>query len=210
MNICPLCQSPDIYPFYQDNYRCYLRCQCCALVFVPKHQHLATADEKAIYDLHENTLTDRGYEAFLARMVDSLTPLLEPASKGLDYGCGPAPLLATLLTQSGHHMRTYDLFYHNEPSVLAERFQFITCTEVVEHFRDPQLEFARLFGLLSNEGILAVMTKRVIDADAFSRWHYKNDPTHISFFSESTFHWLAYQYRCQVNFVAKDIAIFKT
>jgi len=39
-------------------------------------------------------------------------------------------------------------------------------------------------------GWLGIMTKRVRDQEAFKTWHYKNDPTHIGFFSEATFQWL--------------------
>ena len=53
------------------------------------------------------------------------------------------------------------------------------------------------------------MTKLVIDAEAFSRWHYKNDQTHISFFSRETLQWLATHYQAELNFFANDVAIFK-
>jgi hypothetical protein len=52
------------------------------------------------------------------------------------------------------------------------------------------------------------MTKRVIDVAAFSRWHYKNDPTHICFYSEATLKWLAAKYHLQMELIDKDVAIF--
>ena len=53
------------------------------------------------------------------------------------------------------------------------------------------------------------MTKLVIDAEAFSRWHYKNDLTHVSFFSKTTMQWLAETYHCELEFVGKDVMIFR-
>ncbi len=106
-------------------------------------------------------------------------------------------------------MRIYDPFYADDPALLERRYDFITATEVIEHFRTPRAEFERLFALLKPGGLLGVMTKRVIDREAFARWHYKNDLTHISFFSIPTLRWLAERYRCRVDFVQSDVAVFQ-
>lgn len=209
MQHCPLCFSKQTVDYYQDKLRPYLQCQNCSLVFVPVIAHLSQASEKAIYDLHQNNLLDQGYQTFLSRLSTPLLSYLKPNSYGLDYGCGPAPLLARLLENAGHQMAVYDPLYAKHDSALEQNYDFICCTEVAEHFRDPQAEFKKLFDLLNPDGILAIMTKRVTDQTAFSRWHYKNDQTHISFFSESTFLWLANHYQFQVDFPCADVAIFK-
>nr|WP_305906507.1 class I SAM-dependent methyltransferase [Methylomarinum sp. Ch1-1]MDP4519193.1 class I SAM-dependent methyltransferase [Methylomarinum sp. Ch1-1] len=127
----------------------------------------------------------------------------------MDYGCGPGPALTMMLRERGFDMQTYDPLYADHPERLRHAYDFITCTEVVEHFRRPHDEFERLFALLKTGGHLGVMTKMVIDAEAFARWHYKNDLTHISFFSLSTFQWLAKKYRCRVEFLHSDVVIFQ-
>ena len=165
--------------------------------------------EKAIYDLHENDADDPGYQGFLSRLSTPLLARLQMDSAGLDYGCGPGPLLASMLTRRGHRVKTYDPYYANHPQNLQQSYDFITCTEVVEHFRRPGREFQRLFAMLKPLGLLAIMTKLVIDAEAFGRWHYKNDPTHISFFSTETMQWLAQLYQCRVEFIGKDVIIFQ-
>ena len=121
--------------------------------------------------------------SFLSRLALPLLDRLPPLSSGLDYGCGPGPLLAEILKQAGHGVELFDPFYADHPQHLQNRYDFITCTEVAEHFRRPGIEFERLFGLLKPSGRLGLMTKLVIDADAFAHWHYKNDQTHISFLS---------------------------
>ena len=209
MQNCPLCSSKNLLDFHQDKRRQYLQCRDCYLVFVPATAHLSLVGEKAIYDLHQNNLLDEGYQKFLTRLRTPLLPYLKTSSHGLDYGCGPAPLLARLMENAGHPMAVYDPFYASDESVLNQRYDFITCSEVAEHFRQPQSEFQRLFGLLNPDGILAIMTKRVTNQDAFSRWHYKNDLSHISFFSETTFLWLADRYSYHVDFPCADVAIFK-
>ncbi|AEG00462.1 class I SAM-dependent methyltransferase [Methylomonas methanica] len=205
---CPLCFSRDTAEFFQDKQRSYLRCRQCRLVFVPPHQHLIPEAEKAIYDYHQNQTDDTGYRRFLSRLAEPLSSRLPARARGLDFGCGPGPLLAKMLREQGHTMRTFDLYYANQPEVLQSRYDFVTCTEVVEHFRQPKQEFQRLFGLLKPRGHLGIMTKLVIDADAFSRWHYKNDMTHISFFSEDTMQWLATNYQCRLDIIGKDVIIF--
>jgi SAM-dependent methyltransferase len=177
-------------------------------VFVPPHQQLSTQAEKAIYDYHQNQIDDAGYRRFLSRLAGPLLDRLPSHARGLDFGCGPGPLLAEMFSEQGHTMHTFDPFYANQPETLQSQYDFVTCTEVVEHFRRPQEEFQRLFGLLKPSGYLGVMTKLVIDTDAFSRWHYKNDPTHVSFFSEDTLQWLATTYQCRLEIISKDVIIF--
>ena len=206
---CPLCSSDASAVFQKDKKRDYLRCPCCQLVFVPVHQHLEPAAEKAIYDLHQNHADDPGYRQFLSRLSTPLSARLGPQSLGLDYGCGPGPLLGQMLEQQGHSVNLYDPYYASHPQNLQQSYDFITCTEVVEHFRQPQREFQRLFALLKPNGCLGIMTKLVIDAEAFGKWHYKNDPTHVSFFSKATMQWLAQVHHCRVEFIGKDVMIFQ-
>lgn len=205
---CSLCHSESTLPFHDDKSRSYFYCQQCGLVFVPEHQHLPPAQEKAIYDLHQNQEDDPGYRQFLSRLANPLLQHLEPHSSGLDYGCGPGPLLAKMLSEHGHHIEVYDPYYAANNDYRQRRYDFITCTEVAEHFRRPGQEFEHLFSLLLPQGILALMTKLVIDAPAFAKWHYKNDPTHISFYSETSLQWLAIRYRKQITILGSDVILF--
>ena len=51
------------------------------------------------------------------------------------------------------------------------------------------------------------MTKLVLDRKAFSRWHYKDDLTHICFWSRATFTWLAAQWQAELHFADKDVIL---
>jgi SAM-dependent methyltransferase len=206
---CPLCTSQRNVLFHQDNRRLYWRCLRCQLVFVPPHQYLSAADEKSIYDLHQNNPADTGYRRFLSRLTTPLTERLPDHSTGLDFGCGPGPTLTQILQEQGFSMEIYDPIYADLPEVLQQQYDFITCTEVVEHFQQPGKEFKNLFSLLKPGGILGIMTKLVIDAEAFAHWHYKNDLTHISFFSITTFKWLAKQHQCHIDFLHNDVLILQ-
>ena len=206
---CPLCSSKENFLFSEDKRRAYLRCKKCLLVFVEDQYILSESDEKAIYDLHENDVNDQGYRKFLSRLAKPLNEFIPPGSSGLDFGCGPGPALAEMLKEDGHNMSLYDLYYHPNQSSLKQKYDFITSTEVVEHIRDSKELFENFDSLLKGNGVLGLMTKLVIDKDAFSNWHYKNDQTHIRFFSEGTFQWIAKKLGMKVNFFNKDVIIFE-
>ena len=205
---CPLCLNKKSHLYHVDSYRDYYQCAVCELVFVPPHQHLSIADEKAIYDLHQNHDHDEGYRRFLSRLSQPVLERLPANAQGLDFGCGPGPVLAEIFREQGHDVKVYDPFYAPDRACLDRRYDFVTATEVVEHFRQPAHSFDQLFSLIKTNGILALMTKLVIDAEAFSRWHYKNDQTHVSFYSKTTLHWLASHYRRKIDILGKDVMIF--
>ncbi len=207
--LCPLCSSGSTVFFYRDRRRDYWCCNGCQLIFVPPEFHLSDAEEKAQYDLHQNRPEDPGYRQFLARLADPLLARLSKHSRGLDFGCGPGPTLHLMLKDAGHSMALYDKFYVPNQTSLTNHYDFITATEVVEHLAAPGEVLDMLWKLLNPLGMLALMTKRVTDTEAFARWHYKNDPTHIAFFSQATFIWLAEQWGASCNFPGKDVVFIE-
>ena len=206
---CPLCGGHSVADYHSDKRRDYLQCSLCELVFVPSHQQLSQQDEKAIYDQHQNSADDQGYREFLRRLTNPLLGRLKGGSQGLDFGCGPGPTLSVILEEQGHHMALYDLYYANNPAVLERQYDFIASTEVIEHLAHPGAELQRLWSLLAPGGYLGLMTKQVKDREAFANWHYKNDLTHISFFSEQTFAYLGRQWGSTPEFIGADVIIFR-
>ncbi|THF62766.1 class I SAM-dependent methyltransferase [Pseudothauera rhizosphaerae] len=193
----------------QADGRDYLRCDGCQLTFLDPSQRLDPAAERAFYDTHCNEPDDPGYRRFLARLADPLMARLAPASEGLDYGCGPGPALAAMLEEGGHRVACYDPYYRPDTGVLTRSYDFVTCTEVAEHFRDPAGEFARLAALLRPGGWLALMTCFQTDDTRFAHWHYRRDPTHVVFYREETFAWLAAQLGWTLEVPAKDVALLR-
>ncbi len=207
---CPLCHAEEIHKtYYQDTHRDYHLCPTCHLVFVPPEQHLSSKKEKAQYDLHQNSPHDRGYRQFLNRIFLPMQERLTPKSHGLDFGSGPGPTLSVMFQEAGHSMRLYDHFYAHDPSVFKHQYDFITATEVLEHLHYPKRELTRLWELLKPEGTLGVMTKLIPSRESFPDWHYKNDPTHVCFYSRLTFNWLAEWWNSSVAFLDHDVMIFK-
>lgn len=204
---CPLCNSQSAIPFHEDWRRPYLRCNNCFLVFVPPDYYLTREQERAEYDLHQNRVDNAGYRAFLSRLARPLQERLPVSARGLDFGCGPAPALACMLGEAGFAVALYDSFYAPNTNVLRASYDFICATEVVEHLHRPGFELARLWALLAPGGWLGVMTKLVLDAAAFAHWHYKNDPTHVCFFSEQTWRWWACEVGAGVEFIGADVIL---
>lgn len=165
--------------------------------------------EKEVYDLHDNNPEDEGYRRFLSRLISPLLERLEPGASGLDFGCGPGPALAGMLAEAGMGMALYDPFFYPEASVLQRQYDFITCTEVVEHLHRPAETFRRLDKLLRPGGWLGVMTCFQTDDHRFANWHYRRDPTHIVFYRQSTMAWLARAYGWTLDIPAKDVALFR-
>jgi methyltransferase family protein len=208
-SICPLCAEKDAREYCRSRERSFLRCDSCGLVFVPASQFLSPEHEKKRYDLHRNSPEDDGYRRFLRRIFVPLDACLAPGRAGLDFGCGPEPLLACMFREAGHSMTTYDSFYEPDPAVLEGMYDFITATEVLEHLREPRRELARLWSCLRPGGVLGIMTRPVVGQDEFAAWHYKNDRTHICFFSPETFRWLATKWGAGLEFPESDIALFR-
>jgi len=195
--------------FYSDSKRPYLRCEICSLVFVPPLFHLGARAEKAEYDLHQNQVDDPGYRRFLSRLADPLGARLPAGASGLDFGCGPGPALAAMLREQGHPVALYDPFYYPDKGVLCGPLDFICATEVVEHLFLPGEELGRLWQLLRPGGWLGLMTKLVIDREAFTGWHYKNDPTHVCFFSEDTWRWWVSAQGAELEILGADVILIQ-
>ncbi|RXJ72643.1 2-polyprenyl-3-methyl-5-hydroxy-6-metoxy-1,4-benzoquinol methylase [Veronia nyctiphanis] len=206
---CPLCASDNFADFHQDKRRRYFRCGHCFLVFVDPASFLSADEEKAIYQQHENSPDDVGYRQFLSRIAEPLHKCMPSAQSGLDFGCGPGPTLSLMLEDKGHSVALYDPFFVPDGAALNKTYDFVTCTEAIEHFHYPKREWGQLISLIKPGGWLALMTKLVKDAEAFSRWHYKNDPTHVSFFSRETFRFLADRDGLDVDFVGNDVILLR-
>ncbi|MBS3998678.1 MAG: class I SAM-dependent methyltransferase [Hydrogenophaga sp.] len=178
----------------------YWRCRHCEATFVEPAQLPSRKLEHAEYRLHRNDVDDARYRRFLARLATPLLARLGPGLCGLDYGCGPGPALAAMLAEAGHRMAVYDPLFFDHPQRLDEVYDFVTCSEVVEHFHHPLREFVRLDRLMKPGGWLAVMTTFQTDDAAFAHWHYRRDRTHVVFYREATFRFLAARlgWRCEI------------
>lgn len=206
---CPLCHTFGGIDYYEDANRKYRQCSSCALVYVPLDYYLSREAEKAVYDLHQNAPDDPEYRRFLSRLFIPMLDRIRTKSRGLDFGSGPGPTLSVMFEEAGHEMAIYDSFYARDESVWDVKYDFITATEVMEHLHHPRKALNRLWGCVRPGGLLGVMTKLVLNREAFAEWHYKYDPTHVSFFSRKTFEWLGEFWRSKPEFVDNDVILLR-
>lgn len=201
---CTLCNTHESEFCLTHRERDFYQCRNCDLVFVPAQFHLAFQEEKNEYDRHENDAENEGYVNFLNRALVPLRELLKPGMEGLDFGSGPGPVLSDLLNKEGYTTSIWDPIYAPDESTLKRKYDFITCTEVVEHFCNPYEGWSQLAKLLEDGGYLVVMTLLCNANTNFKEWWYKNDPTHVSFYSIKTIEWISRKFALNLIFEDED------
>ncbi|NDL66664.1 class I SAM-dependent methyltransferase [Anaerotalea alkaliphila] len=189
MTNCPLCKS-EARHFQWFREMEYLQCDGCSALFLHPRHLPSPQEEQERYKEHNNDVEDPGYQKFVAPIVDSVLQDWPPQTSGLDFGAGTGPVISKLLGDQGYNLRLYDPFFWKDPAPLEDRYDFIVCCEVVEHFHNPEKEFRLLSGLLKPGGRLYCMTEAWDPSVDFQRWHYKNDPTHVFFYHPHTFRWI--------------------
>lgn len=207
--ICRVCREGELCGFAVIDGRRYDRCPACSATLVAL-EHLPSASaERRHYLNHENDIDDPGYRRFVSRLVDPLLARLEQGAVGLDYGCGTGPVAAAMLREGGFEVELFDPFFAPDEAVLARTYDFIVCSEVVEHFHRPAEQFDKLASLLRRGGILGIMTCFQTRDEQFEQWHYRRDPTHVVFYRAATLRRLADQRGLSCDIAAKDVALMR-
>jgi len=106
-----------------------------------------------------------------------------------------------MLTDNRYSIVKYDPFFHPNSERLKDKYNYIVCCEVMEHFHDPKKEFELLFQLLLPGGKLFCMTDLWDQTIDFHKWYYKNDQTHVFIYTQETIRWI------QKNFNFGDVII---
>ena len=209
MKTCPVCRAKSPLPFLSVDGRDYWRCTCCEGRFLDPCQHPSRDCEYRQYLHHENDVEDAGYRRFLSKLASPLLARLQDGSRGLDFGCGPGPALAAIMREANHEMAIYDPFFYPDRGPLEQCYDFVTCSEVVEHFFQPAEEFDNLDRLLRPGGWLAIMTCFQTEDSLFTGWHYRKDPTHVVFYREETMQHIAACRGWSCDIPAKNVALMQ-
>lgn len=181
----------------------YYHCHNCEYIFKSPECHQDLSTQKERYNLHENDENDTGYQAYFQRFLDFILPLLNRPKTALDFGCGRSSLLASMLTKEGIACDYYDPIYHPDTLEEDKKYELIVSTEVFEHLHQPRDVFENLLERLEEGGYLALQTQfHPNDVEAFKKWYYHQDPTHIVFFTPQTFRVLCKKYG--IEFIADN------
>lgn len=209
MKACRLCAG-KLASFFSNTHGNWLCCTGCGCILRDESEWPDSADEKARYDLHRNNKDDYGYLKFIAPILQAAEKDFKPGThEGLDYGSGPEPVLSEKLRDFGFNMNCYDPFYSPQPEVLEKEYDFITCCEVMEHFRNPRFEFERLAALLKPGGMLYCKTALYENTIAFADWYYKNDPTHLFFYTRSGLAYIQKRFGFLEISVSPELIVFR-
>ncbi len=191
MTICPLCTEPIGFKEVQGpDTRVYHHCEECHLIFTATRFQPTKKEEEHRYRQHNNGIQHKGYVTFLYKAIKPALQFLRPGMIGLDYGCGPQPTLSRLLEQEGFTCDDYDPIFFPELNQ-NKQYNFIFATECFEHFFYPARELIKIQQLLKDDGILAIMTEQWQSLEKFKNWYYAKDNTHVSFYHQRTFQFIA-------------------
>ncbi len=183
---CPICLECNTQEYAQDKFRSYYICTGCGLIFVPRTELISTEDERVRYEHHQNESEDPAYFDYLSKIARECEPYLKMGDEGLDFGCGPSPLLAHIFSARGFVTNSYDLYFHPHLSYKTKTYDFIILSEVIEHLRNPLEVMKELGKLLNDNGKIFIKTKFYPEKELFHNWFYKRDLTHIQFFNRGS------------------------
>ena len=181
---CPLCHSNSSK--FHKNEQQYHQCVSCMAIFMDAEYHLDQQQEKTRYLEHNNDVEDEGYQQFVSPITSSVLQNHTSDQQGLDFGAGTGPVIAKVLADNGFKLDLYDPFFHPNSALLTRQYDYIVCCEVMEHFYNPDKEFALLKRLLKPNGRLYCMTDLYYEEIDFPNWYYQKDNTHVFFYHRNT------------------------
>ena len=205
---CPLCNSTSTL-FCEKPKHLYYKCNTCDGIFRPKDTFLTAEEEKAHYEKHNNDVFDERYQNFVSPIVNAVLHDFSPEAKGLDFGSGTGPVIAKMLIDKGYQVQNYDLFFANESSLLNEKYDYVSCCEVMEHFHQPYKEFELLKRLLLPNGKLYCKTEVYTNQKPFENWYYKDDFTHVFIYQPKTLEWIKEEFNFSNLIIKEKLIVFE-
>ncbi|MGD9761484.1 MAG: class I SAM-dependent methyltransferase [Candidatus Izemoplasmatales bacterium] len=165
--------------------------------------------EKNRYELHSDGSDSPGYLNFVKPITDYVKNNFTTQDKGLDFGAGHSVVIADLLNESSLNVKIFDPFFHNFQELLNDKYDYIIACEVVEHFHNPLKEFTLLYSMLNPNGKLIIMTDPLRETTIFSNWYYKNDETHVFFYSLKTFQFIKEKFQFKELMINDRLIVLK-
>jgi SAM-dependent methyltransferase len=179
---CPLCHTALNKVLHQD----YLICDTCSGIVKDESRLLSSEDEKNRYLKHENDVNDLGYQNFTAPITHAVLRDFNKDNIGLDFGAGPSSVISKILRDHNYTILEYDPFFQPDKNLLNQKYDYIVCCEVMEHFYKPAEEFSLLKSRLKPNGKLYCMTHLYDSTINFEKWYYRNDATHVFIYQADT------------------------
>ena len=188
------------------NKRRFFLCPACGLIFVPAEDHLSPEEELLRYALHDNTPGHEGYNRYFAELMQVIIDR-GPAGAILDFGSGRSAVLTGLLNYRGYSCTAYDPLYGIGIDAVDATYDRVILSEVIEHVRDLPGEITLLGKVTRPSGEIVMRTKIYPSVEDFAGWWYKNDTTHVNFFSHGAMEILAGRLGRIAEMTAPDIFV---
>ncbi len=189
---CKLCsrENPEEWEIRGKEYSF---CPGCGFIQLSEKYFPDKEAEKARYLSHNNTKENKGYRSYLENFLESsFYPFIYKHSVVFDFGSGPQPVLQEILQSRGFSVHYYDPFFAPGRDWKMRKYDVITAVEVFEHLQDPLAEIQTLSSLLNPNGLIIIRTMlHNEEKQFFASWWYREDYTHVSFFSVRTIHAMA-------------------
>lgn len=202
---CPLCKTKGIY-FYKKS---FFICKTCFGIFKDKNLYLTNDEEFKRYKLHNNNVDDLNYQNFLSPITTYVLNNFETNKLGLDFGSGKESAISHVLKNKSFKINTYDPFFNDDKNVLKQKYDFIICSEVIEHFYNVEFEFKKLSLMLNTNGQLICMTLLYEPNINFKKWYYKEDPTHVFFYQNQTIEYISKTFNFRSFTIDNRLIVFK-
>lgn len=206
---CHLCLTKNSDFFHEDSYGKFYSCQRCKIVFKDPKELIPKSEELKQYELHNNDPNDQRYIDYLSKFTKPLMKYLESDQHGIDFGCGPGPAISIILEAQGLKVSNYDPFFNNNSELLDKKYDFLTSTEVVEHFYNANKSWALIKKLTKSNGIIAIQTNILYPEIDFKNWWYKKDITHVCFYRPESFQSIAEIFQLKIIDSFKNTIIFR-
>ena len=186
---CPLCSNIG-FTFFKNKKQHFYQCDTCKGIFRDTNEYLIQIEEKERYKHHKNHINDLGYIKFAEPIISAVKNHFNSSHQGLDFGSGHTPVISEILKNDSYKVKIYDPLFFDNKELLQDKYDFISCCEVIEHFYSPKKEFELLYNLLNPKGKLICMTLIYHKGIDFENWFYKNDPTHVFIYQKETVLWI--------------------
>lgn len=213
---CPVCESLTKFAFKVpfrngkpnfdgSNYNPdveYNHCEVCKLYY-SKTQRNWTSDDflaKVYNTRYVSYDTDIIYasgnrpSAMYRLMHNAFQNYLKSNAYILDYGCGRGFWVNKLNEEGFKNIYGYDPYYRPNAEALQNKYDLITCTEVIEHDYDIVKTFNKFNAMLHVGGVLLVSTDVTDEMDEVSENYYTCPRVgHVMLYAKETLAYLANQ-----------------
>jgi hypothetical protein len=141
--------------------------------------------------MHDNSESNSGYVRFLNAVAETAISYTPENGSILDFGCGKNAVLAGILSKKGVQSDSYDPLFGYYIDFSEKKYDTIILCEVIEHIRNLHDEISLIQKLLKLDSNVIIRTQQHPSLELFPQWWYRQDSTHINFFSDRALEYLA-------------------